>query len=117
MIFDLKTQEPYLALLYEDATDVIFLGQHGEARVSAKQFAEAIDLREEGGLVWATVGRYQSPLAADVDPAETLPQVRIRRGELARYAAANGGQVHTHTKVKRPRNWAQRLLGAGGRAD
>lgn len=106
MIFDLKTQEPYASVLYQDETDVLLLGGHGEARVSADQFAEAVDFAEEGGFVWFAWPRYH----AMQDPFEEDPAIRVRRGELARYAAANGGQVHTHIEPPKPASGPRKAL-------
>lgn len=107
MIFDLKTQEPYAGVLYQDATDVLLQGGHGEGRISADQFAETVDLAQDDGFVWLTLPRYLQLQ----DPFEEDPAIRIRRGELARYAQANGGQIHTHTIPADPPTWRDRLGG------
>lgn len=99
--FDLKSGEVYGALVYQDAETVILRTEGRESQLSAAEFAEILSTDTNWGLEFA---RFHAV------PGEASPEDQIRAGELARYAAGNGGQILDHREPPKPPSAARMVL-------
>ena len=110
MIADLVTGELYRQVLYQDASDVVLLADHGESHMSADQFSQVVTW-PANAPGWTLMARYQ---VIRLEGEEQNTAAQIRAGELARYAARNGGQIHTHMIEDPQPTWRDRLFGLIG---